>query len=123
MNLAQLLIDTGKFAEAHERLVRADAVFARVFGEDHPVRAAIAGNLGGVELKQHHWDAAQAHYRRAVAILERLQGPDSPDVFGARRDVARALAEAGHMDDALGEQQPRDRYPRQGRSRRRFAPW
>jgi tetratricopeptide (TPR) repeat protein len=105
MNLAYALISAQKFDEARARLLRADEVFARVFGEMHPVRAAIAGNLGGLEQAQEHWDAALAHYRRAVSILEQTLGPDSGDTSGARRDVAKTLALSGRLKEAEAEQQ------------------
>ena len=107
MTLAQILTDTGKFADAHDRLIRADAVFARAFGEDHRLRAAIAANLGGLELQQEHWSAAEAHFRHALTILERTHGmvKDGSEVAGTRRDLANALAGAGRMTDALAEQQ------------------
>ncbi len=104
MNLAQGLMATKRYSEAREHLLRADIVFARVFGDFHPTRAAIAGNLGGLEQLQGNWDAALVASRRAVAILEKLQGPDSADVSGARRDVARELVLAGRTAEAIAEQ-------------------
>jgi tetratricopeptide (TPR) repeat protein len=67
------------------------------------VRAAIAGNLAAIEQLQGNLDAAIAADRRAVAILEQAQGPDSADVSGARRDLARVLALAGRLPDAIAE--------------------
>jgi tetratricopeptide (TPR) repeat protein len=104
MNLAQALMDTKRYDDAREHLLRADIVFARVFGDTHPLRAAVAGNLGGLEQLQGHWDAALVASRRAVTILEAIEGPDSADVSGARRDVARELALAGRTQDAITEQ-------------------
>lgn len=104
MNLAQALMDVERWSDAREHLMRADIVFARVFGEVHPMRAAIAGNLGGLEQAQGNWDAALIASRRAVSILEQVQGPDTLDVSGARRDVARELALAGRLDEAVAEQ-------------------
>jgi hypothetical protein len=103
MNLAQALTDAERYADAREHLLHADQVFAKVFGEGHPLRAAIAGNLGAIEQLTEHWDAALVADRRAVAILEQVQGPSSADVSGARRDVARVLALADRLPEAIDE--------------------
>ncbi len=103
MNLAQAQTNAEQYAEARASLVHADQVFAKVFGEVHPMRAAIAGNLAGIEQLQQHWDAALVADRRAVAILEQVQGPDTADVSGARRDTARVLALAGRLPEAIAE--------------------
>lgn len=105
MNLSFGLIESKQFDDARALLLHADSVMARVYGDVHPVRAAIAGNLGDVEQMQDHWDAALAHYRRAVALLEQTVGPDSEDVSGARRDVARVLGLANRTREAIEEQQ------------------
>jgi tetratricopeptide (TPR) repeat protein/predicted Ser/Thr protein kinase len=104
MNLSQALMDVKRYDDAREHLLRADIVFARVYGDTHPLRAAVAGNLGGLEQLQGHWDAALVASRRAVTILEAVEGPNSADVSGARRDVARELALAGRIGDAIAEQ-------------------
>lgn len=105
MNLAQALIEAKRYVQARSQLGHADTVFATIFGDGHPLRAAIAANLAGIDEAEQRWDAALAGYRRAVAILERAQGPDTADVSGARRDVARVLALAGRLPDAIGEMQ------------------
>jgi len=103
LTLASALIDHRLYAEARDRLRTADAVFARVFGDDHPVRAAVAGNLGGLEQLQGNWDAAIAAYRAALAVLERTEGPSSASASGARRDIALTYAASGRLDQAQSE--------------------
>jgi tetratricopeptide (TPR) repeat protein/tRNA A-37 threonylcarbamoyl transferase component Bud32 len=105
MNLSFGLIEAKKYDDARALLLHADSVFARVYGDVHPVRAAIAGNLGDIEQLQDHWTAALGHYRRAVALLEQTVGPDSEDVSGARRDVAKVLGLADRTREAIEEQQ------------------
>ncbi len=105
MTLAQVLISEKRFDEARTRLLRADEVFARVYGEVHPTRAAIYGNLDGLEEMQNHWDAALDAGRKALAILEKLEGPETLNTSGARRDIARVLARSGRLDEARAEQQ------------------
>ena len=104
MNFAQALMIAERFPEARERLDRADVVFAKVFGDGHPLRAAIAANLADIYRHERNWDAALAASGRAIAILEAMQGPVSADVSGARRDRARILATADRMPEAIAEQ-------------------
>jgi tetratricopeptide (TPR) repeat protein len=79
-------------------------VFVRVFGETHPVRASIYGNLGQLEEAAQHLPAALAAYQQALAVLEATEGAASADASGARRDVARILAAQGKADEAIAEQ-------------------
>jgi tetratricopeptide (TPR) repeat protein/tRNA A-37 threonylcarbamoyl transferase component Bud32 len=105
MTLASVLMAEKHFDEARTLLLRADEVFAHVYGDVHPTRAAIYGNLGGLEQMQEHWDAALDADRKAQAILEKLEGPETLDVSGVRRDTARVLALSGRIDEAIAEEQ------------------
>ena len=100
MTYAQSLTDAHEYAKAREELIQADAVFARVFGEVHPVRAAALANLGGVELALEHYEPARAAFSRAREIIEKSEGPGARGVSGARIDTARALAGLGRWDEA-----------------------
>ena len=100
MTYAQSLMDAHDLARAREELLKADAVFARVFGAVHPVRAAALANLGGVELALENYEAARGAFTRAREIIEKAEGMGARGVSGARLDTARALAGLGRWDEA-----------------------
>lgn len=104
MTLGQSLTDFNRFDEARTRYERADKVFAKFFGEVHPYRAAIAANLASLELSQKNYAVAEAHSRRALAMVETMKGPIHMDSCAARGDVARAMGMAGRYAEALAEQ-------------------
>ncbi len=101
LNLASALIVLRRYDEARPLLQRADAVLLRVYGPDSAPRAAIYGNLGEVEQAQQHFDAALADYRRAAEVLEHIG--DLGGQAGAQRDIARVLAQSGHLAAAIAE--------------------
>ncbi len=101
LNLASALIVLHRYDEARPLLQRADAVLLAVYGPDSAPRAAIYGNLGEVEQAQEHFDAALADYRGAAKVLEHIG--DLGGQAGADRDIARVLAQSGHLPDAIAE--------------------
>ena len=101
LNLASGLIVLHRYDEARPLLQRADAVLLRVYGPDSAPRAAIYGNLGEIEQAQEHFDAALADYRHAAEVLEHIG--DHGGVAGAHRDIARVLAQSGHLAEAIAE--------------------
>src|SRR5207237_1202802 len=84
-------------------LARADAAISRLFGPDHMERAQIAANLGDLEQGEHHWDAALAAFRGALAILDRIEGPQSYDAGSAHGEIATVLSLAGRHAEAAAE--------------------
>lgn len=56
----------------------------------------LAGRLAGVQ----RLDDAIALQRQALAIMERVTGPSSPQTLGARTQLARNLRLAQHLDEA-----------------------
>ena len=79
-NLAVLLRDTNRLAEAEPLSRRALAIDERSYGPDHPDVASDLNNLAALLQATNRLAEAEPLYRRALAIDERSYGPDHPDV-------------------------------------------
>jgi predicted Ser/Thr protein kinase len=101
MTLAQVLIDTQQNAEARKLLDAADATFARVYGEIHPARAAVQGNLFTLALTEQRWGDALTAATVARDILAAADGPDALSVAGPERDRSVALGALDRLPEAL----------------------
>lgn len=85
---------------------KAEAVMLRVLqirekvqGPEHRDVAATLRDLGMKSLSAKRYDAAEARYRRAVAIMERAD-PTHPDTVDALKDLAWMLALQERYDDS-----------------------
>jgi tetratricopeptide (TPR) repeat protein len=102
MNLASVLIQTHDLERARKLLVEADRSFLATYGADHPLRAAIYGNIGTLEMTAEHYEAAAAAFRTARSIIERTTN-DPAALAGTERDLTQALGSANKLDEALVE--------------------
>ncbi|HSN27118.1 MAG TPA: serine/threonine-protein kinase, partial [Kofleriaceae bacterium] len=100
---AQSLMALQKTGDARALLQRADAMFAKYYGSNNETRAKILVSLGELDTTENHFDAATKDYRDALAIVERLAGPNSEEAGGLHRDVAYALALQQKLDEAIPE--------------------
>jgi hypothetical protein len=48
-----------------------------------------------------HWNEAEAHFRRAIAIAEKALGPEHPDTRRYQSRYARLLLDTGRAANAL----------------------
>jgi len=101
MTLAQVLIDNQENAEGRRLLDEADATFARVYGEIHPARAAVQGNLFNLALTEQRWADALAAATIARDILAAADGNDALAVAGPERDRSVALGALNRLPEAL----------------------
>jgi len=100
---AQSLVALGKTSDARALLQRADTMFAKYYGRDNETRAKILTSLAELETAENHFDAATTDYREALAIVERVAGPNSEEAGSLHRDVAYALALQQKLDEAIPE--------------------
>jgi tetratricopeptide (TPR) repeat protein len=78
-------------------------VWAKAFGDKHPIRGSLWSNVATLELQRENWPAALAGYRKALALVEVTEGPEHIDASGLHKDIARVLAEMGKLDEAFAE--------------------
>jgi tetratricopeptide (TPR) repeat protein len=79
-NLAELLRDTKRLAEAEPLFRRALKIEKRSLGPDHPDVARVLNNLAVLLCDTNRPAEAEPLYRRALAIDEKSFGPDHPNV-------------------------------------------
>ena len=85
-NLAVLLKDQGKYAEAEPLFRRAIEIDEKALGKDHPDVANDYNNLAGLLQDQGKYAEAEPLYRRAIEIFQTNLGPDHPNTFAAKRN-------------------------------------
>ena len=105
MTLAQCLIDNQQNAEGKKLLEQADATFARVYGEIHPARASVQGNLFTLALTEQRWADALTAATLARDILAAADGPDALSVAGPERDRSVAYGAMSQLPEALAAAQ------------------
>jgi tetratricopeptide (TPR) repeat protein len=66
----------GRFDDGRQVYERALAILARSFGDDHPDRATLHHNLGGLEHARREFEAAEPHARLSVEIRRGSRGAD-----------------------------------------------
>src|SRR5271165_1887548 len=74
-NLALLLRDTNRLAEAEPLFRRALAIDEKIFGPEHPDVATSLNNLGELYQAQGQYAKAEPLFQRALAIREKVLGP------------------------------------------------
>ena len=105
MAMSATLVSLHKTAEARDMLLRADKVFAKIYGNDNETRAKIMVNLAELDTAEENFDAAAQDYREGLAIIERVVGPGSQEAAMMHRDIAYALALEEKLDEAIAESQ------------------
>ena len=101
MNLASLLRDQGKLAEAEPLYRRALAGSEAQLGEAHPSTLASVNNLAILLKNQGKLAEAEPLYRRALAGYEAQLGEAHPQTGDAHFNFAIFMEAKGDMDAAL----------------------
>jgi tetratricopeptide (TPR) repeat protein len=99
-NLAMLLVDMRRQADARLLLVRAVESWERIHGRCHPALAVGLQNLGALHLKQGDYEAAGSALSRALEIAERVYGPDHSRVAAILYHYGEVLRKTGRKKDA-----------------------
>jgi tetratricopeptide (TPR) repeat protein len=87
-NLAALLKDTNRLAEAEPMMRRALAIDETSYGPDHPNVAIRLYNLALLLQATNRLAEAEPLMRRALKIWEKSLGPDHPNTVTARNNLA-----------------------------------
>ena len=91
-NLALLLQDTNRLAEAEPLMRRALAIDEQSYGPDHPDVAIRLNNLALLLQDTNRLAEAEPLMRRALAIDEKSYGPDHPNVAIRLNNLAAAAS-------------------------------
>ncbi len=97
INLANLLVETGRPQEALPLLEEAVVIQREAFGGDHLYVAAAEINLGSALVESGDHEAAGRHYTRGESILRRVYGEDNALVARAMAARARAVRADGDL--------------------------
>ncbi len=98
--LADTYLSLGLPDDAAPHLDAAVALATRLYGETSLEVARCLHTRGSLLLDQGKLAEAVAVFRAALAMAERLAGPDSTLALGLRGDYALALRESGRVDEA-----------------------
>jgi tetratricopeptide (TPR) repeat protein len=99
-NLAGLLRDTNRMAEAEPLYRRALTIDEKSFGPEHPNVATGLNNLAGLISDTNRMAEAEPLYRRALAIDEKSFGPEHPEVAIRLNNLALLLRATNRMAEA-----------------------
>jgi serine/threonine-protein kinase len=99
-NLAHVLRDNGRYADATVLYAQAYARHQEAFGAEHPESANSAFNLGYIHFLAGHLDQALPLLKRGLATKRRLLGASNQDVAGDQLTYARVLEHAGRSAEA-----------------------
>jgi tetratricopeptide (TPR) repeat protein len=99
-NLAQLLQDTNRLAEAEPLMRRALAIDEASYGTDHPEVARGLNNLAQLLKATNRLAEAEPLMRRALAIDEASYGTDHPNVAISLNNLAQLLKATNRLAEA-----------------------
>jgi tetratricopeptide (TPR) repeat protein len=94
--------DMARSEDGHRWVRSARCVLERM-GGDEENESLLANNLGKLLQDEGKFDEALAQHRRALAIREKLLGPEHPYVAKSLNNIANALYGQGKYDEALAQ--------------------
>jgi len=100
VDVAYLLRQQGRYADAVPLYRRALTITERTRGPDHPDVGVRASTLGLVLKQVGRYDEAEALYRRALTVSEAALGPHDPTVGIRVNNLALLLEATGRYDEA-----------------------
>ena len=99
MDAAAFAYQDGRTEEA-ESLFLLAAQVAEEFDDTDPRRALTLGNLADLYRAQARDEEAESAYLESLALLERIDGPDSPRVARFVADIAVFYTDLGRVEEA-----------------------
>jgi non-specific serine/threonine protein kinase/serine/threonine-protein kinase len=99
-NLAVLLDEQGRYAEAEALHRRTMATLRRVLGDEDPLTLDSMNNLAVLLRSQGRLDEAGALHRERLSVLRRARGAEHPDTLMSMANLAVLLWTQGKLDDA-----------------------
>ena len=98
--LVRLGVKQGKYDDAERSAERAAAAVARL-GNDVLAEARLEHELGSLAFHGGKATEAVSRYERALALRERVLGPDHPDTLNTLGNLGNALFKADRIDEAV----------------------
>lgn len=100
-NLAGVLRDLGRHAEAENHYQRALRLRRQHLGPDHPSVGYSLSNLALLYRRQERFEDAEVMLLQALEVWEAALGPEHPDVGFALNNLALTYAELGRHSDGI----------------------
>ena len=102
--LGRMAREAGRFDEANRQFDRILGIYKQIYPKsDHNLVGLAYANRGMVALDQKHWPAAEADFRRALAIWEGILPADHPATAIGHVKLGRALLGEARLSEALAE--------------------
>jgi serine/threonine protein kinase len=96
----------GLYRDAIPLIERSLAIRRNILrGAENAEVALLVGRLGYLQVETGDWKAARENLERAIAIRERLDGPESPGVAAFLMDLGDLSRQEGRLDEALQHQE------------------
>ena len=99
-----LLHRKGEHAQAMSSLRRAEQLWLKVLGPEHPLLTDAYTGMGVVLNAQGRYDEALVHYRKALEVTRRAYGPEHPQCAVHLNNMATALRLQGKVSEAVSLQ-------------------
>ena len=99
-NLAELYRVQGKYRQAEPLYKRAQAIWEKALGPEHPNVALGLNNLALLYHAQGQYEQAEPLLKRAQAIREKALGPEHPDVAQGLNNLAGLYDAQGQYEQA-----------------------
>lgn len=94
---------SGDYGRAADLAAQAVDMAKKELGPQHEKTAILEINLGHVLMLSGKVDAAEQSFNTARTTLEKLRGPDDPDLVTVHDDMARIYASRKDLDKAVDE--------------------
>jgi tetratricopeptide (TPR) repeat protein len=101
-NLGAALYDTGDVREAINYYKKAQAIWEKFYGEDHPNVAVTLTNLGKVWNNSGDHHKAAECFNKALSIDLAAYGKNHPEVAGDFNNLGAVYSDQGNYDKAIG---------------------
>ena len=98
--LADLYVETDRMTEADAVIHRAQELIDGRVTATHLIHARISEMLGCIRHAAADFDGANGHFEHALAVREKVQPPDHPQLSQLLDAHARSLAAAGDAEKA-----------------------
>jgi tetratricopeptide (TPR) repeat protein len=102
-DLTRLDYSEGKRDEALARGQELINLIRKYKESDEFLLVKVYNERGNVQWSKGDWEGALDSYRRALAISERLVGPEHPQTARLRANIGLTLGTSGHHDEAIHE--------------------
>ena len=99
-NLAGVLADKGRSADAIQLYEQAAAGFSRLLGPDAPKTLGVRSNIAVAMMESQRFREAEPVLREVLQARERTVGTDAPETLRVLGNLTACLKEQGKLDEA-----------------------